>query len=92
MIKHGIPLLLLFCMGSLSLSAQEFRNNTIELAEKPYKVGVVLSGGGAKGYAHVGVLKVLEEAGIRVDFCGRYQHGSYYGWFICCGLVGGRTG
>jgi len=32
------------------------------------KVGLVLSGGGAKGFAHVGVLKVLEEAGIRVDY------------------------
>ena len=28
------------------------------------KVGVVLSGGGAKGFAHVGVLKILEEIGI----------------------------
>ena len=31
------------------------------------KVGVVLSGGGAKGMAHIGVLKVLERAGIPVD-------------------------
>jgi NTE family protein len=27
------------------------------------KIGLVLSGGGAKGFAHIGVLKVLEEAG-----------------------------
>ena len=32
------------------------------------KVGLVLSGGGAKGFAHVGVLKVLEEAGLKIDF------------------------
>ena len=31
------------------------------------KVGVVLGGGGAKGVAHIGVLKVLEEAGIPID-------------------------
>ena len=31
------------------------------------KVAVVFSGGGAKGMAHVGVLKVLEQAGIPVD-------------------------
>lgn len=31
------------------------------------KVAVVLSGGGAKGFAHIGVLKVLEEAGIPID-------------------------
>ena len=30
------------------------------------KVGVVLSGGGAKGMAHIGVLKVLEKAGPTV--------------------------
>ncbi|MGB0522359.1 MAG: patatin-like phospholipase family protein [Flammeovirgaceae bacterium] len=36
-------------------------------AQKP-KVGLVLSGGGAKGLAHVGVLKVLEENNIPVDY------------------------
>ena len=35
--------------------------------ERP-KVGLVLSGGGAKGMAHIGALKVLEESGIPVDF------------------------
>ena len=30
-------------------------------------VGVVLSGGGAKGMAHIGVLKVLEQSGIPID-------------------------
>ena len=34
------------------------------------KVAVVLSGGGAKGVAHIGVLKVLEKAGIPVDIVG----------------------
>lgn len=36
-------------------------------AQRP-KVGVVLSGGGAKGTAHIGVLKVIEEAGIPIDY------------------------
>ena len=35
--------------------------------ERP-KIGVVLSGGGAKGFAHVGFLKALEEAGIKPDY------------------------
>lgn len=35
-------------------------------ARKP-KVALVLAGGGAKGIAHVGVIKVVEEAGIQVD-------------------------
>ncbi|RMI20094.1 MAG: hypothetical protein D6681_02515 [Calditrichaeota bacterium] len=31
-----------------------------------FKIGLVLSGGGAKGFAHIGVLKVLEEAGVPI--------------------------
>ena len=37
-------------------------------ASSRQKVGVVLSGGGAKGAAHIGVLKALEEEGIPVDY------------------------
>ena len=33
-------------------------------AQNRKKVGIVLSGGGAKGVAHIGALKVIEEAGI----------------------------
>ena len=32
------------------------------------KVAVVLSGGGAKGTAHIGALKVIEKAGIPIDY------------------------
>ena len=35
-------------------------------AEHP-KVALVLSGGGARGFSHVGVIKVLEELGVKVD-------------------------
>ncbi|MEF9942992.1 MAG: patatin-like phospholipase family protein, partial [Burkholderiaceae bacterium] len=35
----------------------------VETAPRP-KVGLVLSGGGARGFAHIGVIKVLEELGI----------------------------
>lgn len=34
---------------------------------KPYRIGIALSGGGARGFAHVGALKALEENGIRPD-------------------------
>jgi len=43
--------------------------------ERP-KVGLVLSGGGAKGIAHVGVLKVLEEAGLKIDYIGGTSMGA----------------
>ena len=41
---------------------------TYSLQAERKKVGLVLSGGGAKGVAHIGVLKVLERAGIPVDY------------------------
>ena len=40
--------------------------STAQATERP-KVALVLSGGGARGIAHIGVLKVLEEARIPVD-------------------------
>ncbi len=45
-------------------------------AERP-KIGVVLSGGGAKGAAHVGVLKILEEHHIPVDYIAGTSIGAY---------------
>jgi NTE family protein len=54
---------------------------------KPFRVGVVLSGGGAKGYAHVGVLKVLEEAGIRIDYIGGASMGAIVGGLYASGLT-----
>ena len=49
------------------------------------KVGVVLSGGGAKGMAHIGVLKVLEEAGIPVDVITGTSMGSIVGGLYAIG-------
>jgi NTE family protein len=42
-------------------------------------IGIVLSGGGAKGFAHVGVMKALEEAGVEVDFVGGTSIGAIMG-------------
>lgn len=49
------------------------------------KVGLALSGGGAKGLAHVGVLKVLEEAGIRPDYITGTSMGSVIGGLYAMG-------
>ncbi|MHA3787508.1 patatin-like phospholipase family protein [Flavobacterium hauense] len=55
-----------------------------EKKHKP-KVGVVLSGGGAKGLAHIGVLKVLEEAGIEVSYIGGTSMGAIVGGLYAAG-------
>lgn len=46
------------------------------------KVGLVLGGGGAKGVAHIGVLKVLEEAGIPIDYIAGTSMGAIVGAYI----------
>lgn len=49
------------------------------------KVGVVLSGGGAKGIAHVGTLKIIEELGIPVDYIAGTSMGSIIGGLYAYG-------
>jgi len=49
-----------------------------EHAVRP-KVGLALSGGGAKGFAHIGVLKVLEEAGLHIDVISGTSMGAIVG-------------
>ncbi|MBA4320974.1 MAG: patatin, partial [Flavobacterium sp.] len=58
-----------------------FAQDTIK---KP-KIGLVLSGGGAKGFAHVGVLKVLEAAGIKIDYIGGTSMGAVIGGLYASG-------
>ncbi len=49
------------------------------------KVGLVLSGGGAKGLAHIGVLKALEENGIPIDYVVGTSMGGVIGGFYVAG-------
>tara|TARA_B100000953_G_scaffold110109_1_gene90505 strand:- start:507 stop:2735 length:2229 start_codon:yes stop_codon:yes gene_type:complete len=49
------------------------------------KVGLVLSGGGAKGLAHIGVLKTLEEQGIKIDYIGGTSMGAIIGGLYASG-------
>ena len=73
---HKKLLIFFLFLGLLPVTAQE--------KEDP-KVGLVLSGGGAKGLAHIGVLKVLEEAGVRVDYIGGTSMGAIVGALYSAG-------
>ncbi|CAG2535158.1 NTE family protein [Maribacter dokdonensis] len=53
--------------------------------EKDPKIGLVLSGGGAKGMAHIGALKVIEEAGIEIDYIGGSSMGAIVGALYASG-------
>jgi NTE family protein len=61
-------------------------SQTVEQKINPRpKIGLVLSGGGAKGFAHIGALKVLEEAGIQPDYIGGTSMGSIIGGLYAIG-------
>lgn len=59
-----------------------FTQNPIK--ENP-KVGLVLSGGGAKGLAHIGVLKVIDSLGVRIDYIGGTSMGAAVGGLYASG-------
>ena len=67
-----------FMLSLLILNAPVF-GQTAPTAVKRKKIGLVLSGGGARGFAHIGVLKVLEANHIPVDYIGGASMGGLVG-------------
>ncbi|MGL5190169.1 MAG: patatin-like phospholipase family protein, partial [Cetobacterium sp.] len=55
--------------------------------EKQPKIGLVLSGGGAKGFAHIGVLKVLEANNIKIDYITGTSMGALIGALYSAGYT-----
>ena len=49
------------------------------------KIGLVLSGGGAKGLAHIGILKAIDSAGLRIDYITGTSMGSILGGLYAIG-------
>ncbi|WP_372945468.1 patatin-like phospholipase family protein [Muriicola sp.] len=77
--RKVLPTLFLLLIGCL-LTAQEADSL------KTPKVGLVLSGGGAKGLAHIGALKVIEESGVRIDYIGGTSMGAIIGALYASGF------
>ena len=50
-----------------------------------YKLGLALSGGSVKGFAHLGVLKYLEEVGLKPEILAGTSAGALVGAFYACG-------
>ncbi len=76
--KHWLLVLVLLCSGVVL--GQEETAPTDDV-----RVGLVLSGGGAKGFAHVGVIKMLEEAGVRIDYIAGTSMGAIVGGLYASG-------
>ena len=68
-IKRIIALFMVFCAGSVSAQ----------------RVGLVLSGGGAKGLYHIGVIRALEENGIPIDYVAGTSMGAIIGGLYAVG-------
>ena len=74
----------LFCLLPFVFCHNAMAQQTSDSLSRP-KVGLVLSGGGAKGFAHIGVLKVIEEAGLPIDYIGGTSMGSIIGGLYSIG-------
>ncbi len=75
-IVDAVCILSLLLLESLPAAGQE---------QKPKKVGLVLSGGGARGAAHIGLLKILEREQIAIDLIVGTSFGAVVGGLYCLG-------
>ncbi|WP_421919800.1 patatin-like phospholipase family protein [Marinifilum sp.] len=80
--KYSLLIVLSFVLGFSSLAS--VNKDTLNNKKRP-KIGLVLSGGGAKGFAHVGVLKVIDELEIPIDYIAGTSMGSIIGGFYAIG-------
>lgn len=90
MINHSIFILMISRLCTLFITLFFLFHSPVQAAipdlvslpvneDDSLSVGLVLSGGGAKGIAHIGVIKRLEEAGVRIDYITGTSMGSLVG-------------
>src|SRR4029079_1545706 len=72
--KLWLPLLFIFSISTAN-------------AQRP-KIGLTLSGGGAKGLAHIGILKAIDSAGLQIDYVTGTSMGSIIGSLYAAGYTG----
>ncbi|MFC5194033.1 patatin-like phospholipase family protein [Bizionia hallyeonensis] len=75
--------LIVFCFFIFITGFSQNQDSTVDP-----KVGLVLSGGGAKGLAHIGVLKVIDSLGIRIDYVAGTSMGAIIGSLYAAGYSG----
>lgn len=83
--KKFTYIILLALFISLSMNGQD---TILEQPQKAPKIGLVLSGGGAKGFAHIGVLKVIDSLNIKVDYIAGTSMGAIIGSLYASGYSG----
>jgi NTE family protein len=93
--RRGFARLLLAAGAALTLAACQTAPRTpkppaapVAAAAPPPRIGLALGGGAARGFAHIGVIQVLEEAGIRPDLVAGTSAGSLVAALYASGLDG----
>ncbi|WP_027083618.1 patatin-like phospholipase family protein [Lysobacter sp. HA18] len=87
-----IPLLLALataltaCGGDVRPSPDAVNPHVVAPAPKPIRIGLALGGGAAKGFAHIGVIKMLEANGIKIDVVSGTSAGSVVGALYASGM------
>lgn len=76
----------LICFFAYLASYSQIKENLV-IPKNP-KIGLSLSGGGAKGFTHVGVLKVLDSLGVKVDYISGTSMGAIVGGLYAAGYTG----
>jgi len=74
---------ILIIISSLSLYKAQVKEN-LKIPKRP-KVGLSLAGGGAKGFAHVGALKVIDSLGVKIDYIAGTSMGAIVGGLYASG-------
>ncbi|WES98570.1 patatin-like phospholipase family protein [Chryseobacterium arthrosphaerae] len=86
-------LIFLAVVVSLIIKSQQ-KNDSLNLAlqnvTKDTKFGLALSGGGAKGFAHIGILKMIDSLGIKVDYITGTSMGGILGGLYAMGYNAGQ--
>ncbi len=85
-IKGRTVSIILLAIFIIFFDRTEINASETEDCTRP-KIGLVLSGGGAKGVAHIGVLKVLEEAEIPIDYISGTSMGAIIGGLYSIGYT-----
>lgn len=88
-------------MGHMNLSTHKYSGKLLLLLimillgnivhaqdKKPIKIGLALSGGGAKGLAHIGILKAIDSAGLKIDYISGTSMGAVIGSLYAIGYNG----
>jgi NTE family protein len=86
MLSRFFKYFILFNFLIISIAGSSLSHGT----NPPPRVGLTLSGGGAKGLAHVGVLHIIDSLGIKIDYISGTSMGSIVGGMYAAGYSAGE--